>query len=301
MNFSFSHLKFIIKTIDASQLLLYLYRSATDFEMLFKRQVCSLPGQTCSDIHRCCYYQLFSKQLATEPLALKHHQKPPFPFIFSFQKLYATDECGQVIIELTLTGYASNHADEFISAIKALLEHGYSRGFHPESRIIGVESLGMYGDKLLLSDFGNSAERKKIIILDADTVIDSRNHSGDLVEISFLTPLRLIQQGKVLTNFDPGKFICALMRRISSISYYYCGYEMMDDFSGYADAANRVELIENTLFYGAANKLFNHSGIMGSAVLSGLGYELIPFLILGEYLHLGKAASYGMGRFKVSF
>jgi CRISPR/Cas system endoribonuclease Cas6 (RAMP superfamily) len=40
---------------------------------------------------------------------------------------------------------------------------------------------------------------------------------------------------------------------------------------------------------------------MGDGVLNGDFNELMPFLALGEYLHLGKGASYGMGQYRLAW
>jgi hypothetical protein len=41
------------------------------------------------------------------------------------------------------------------------------------------------------------------------------------------------------------------------------------------------------------------SGLVGHALLSNIPEPLWPYLILGQWVHVGKSASFGQGRYEV--
>jgi hypothetical protein len=141
-----------------------------------------------------------------------------------------------------------------------------------------------------------------LVTLDAQGVVDSRCRPTDAVGVTFITPLKLAKTGRIMCSFDAGQFVRSLMRRVSALTYYYCGYEMRDNFREYAHAANCIELLEDNFFYADAGRRSPAlCGVMGDGVLNGDFNDLMPFLALGEYLHLGKGASYGMGQYRLAW
>ena len=306
MDFSFVHLRFTIHTRDIPSLVPYLYRSGPDFAQAFRHLVCRGTTLECSgspDCSGCPYHALFSQQLGADPSAVRCHQKPPLPFIFSFPAPgESSKQANDFTCTLVLVGKAFNHTAEFIGAFRALLAKGHKAGQFAEAALFLVESLDFYGNPTAIAQGEVAPDMGKLVTLDAQGVVDSRCRPADAVGVTFITPLKLAKTGKIMCSFDAGQFVRSLMRRVSALTYYYCGYEMRDNFREYAHAANRIELLEDNFYYADAGRRSQAlCGVMGDGVLNGDLNDLMPFLALGEYLHLGKGASYGMGQYRLAW
>lgn len=305
MDFSFVHLRLTINTRDISTLVSYLFRSGPDFAEAFRRLVCRRTALVCSNGPMCadCPYRvLFSQQLGADPSAVRCHQKPPLPFIFSFPANGApSKQANDFTCTLVLVGKALNHTAVFISAFRSLLAKGYKAGLFAEAAVSLVESLDFQGNPTAIARGEAAPETGSLVTLDVQGVVDSRCRPSDAVGVTFITPLKLAKTGKIMCSFDAGQFVRSLMRRVSALTYYYCDYEMRDNFREYAHAANRIELLEDNYFYADTGRRSALSGVMGDGVLNGDFNDLMPFLALGEYLHLGKGASYGMGQYRLAW
>jgi hypothetical protein len=306
LDFSFVHLRFTIHTNDISSLVSYLYRSGPDFAEAFRRLVCRRNSTECSNGSGCadCPYRvLFSQQLGADPSAVRCHQKPPLPFIFSFPACGAASKrTNGFTCTLVLVGKAFNHTTEFIKAFRSLLAKGHKAGQFAQAAVSLVESLDFHGNPTTIAPGEAAPDTGSLVTLDSQGVVDSRCRPTDAVGITFITPLKLAKTGRIMCSFDAGQFVRSLMRRVSALTYYYCGYEMRDDFREYAHAANRIELLEDNFFYADAGRRSPAmSGVMGDGVLNGDFNDLMPFLAVGEYLHLGKGASYGMGQYRLAW
>jgi hypothetical protein len=306
LDFSFVHLRFIIHTRDISSLVSYLYRSGPDFAEAFRRLVCRRTALECSSSPGCTdcpYRDLFSQQLGADPTAVRCHQKPPLPFIFSFPACGdASKQANDFTCTLILVGKAFNHTAEFISAFRSLLAKGHKAGQFAETAVFLVESLDFQGNPTAIALGEVAPDLGSLVTLDFQSIVDSRCRTTDAVGVTFITPLKLAKTGKIMSSFDAGQFVRSLMRRVSALTYYYCGYEMQDNFREYAHAANRIELLEDNFFYGAVGRRsWALSGVMGDGVLNVDFNDLMPFLVMGEYLHLGKGASYGMGQYRLAW
>lgn len=306
MDFSFVHLRFTIRTCDVSRVVSYLYRSGRDFAEVFRCLACPgmatecSPGPDCAD---CPYTVLFGQQLGADPSAVKCHQKPPLPFIFTFPPLgVAPKQAQDFTCTLVLVGKAFNHTAVFLAAFRALLANGHNAGHFAAATISRVESLDFHGNPTVIVAGDGAPDMGSLVTLDAKGIVDSRCRPTDAVGVTFITPLKLAKTGKIMCSFDAGQFARSLMRRVSALAYYYCGFEMRDNFREYAHAANRIELLEDNFFYAdAGRRSLTLSGVMGDGVMSGDFNDLMPFLALGEYLHMGKGASYGMGQYRLTW
>ncbi|KAA0895036.1 CRISPR system precrRNA processing endoribonuclease RAMP protein Cas6 [Oryzomonas rubra] len=225
------------------------------------------------------------------------------PFIFSFPPHGAAPrQADDFACTLVLVGKALNHTTEFISAFRSLLANGHNAGHFAAAAISRVESLDFHGNPAVIATGDGAPDLGNLVTLDAHGIVDSRCRPTDAVGVAFITPLKLAKTGKVMNSFDAGQFVRSLMRRVSALAYYYCGYEMRDNFREYAHVANRIELLEDNFFYAdAGRRSMALSGVMGDGVLNGDFNDLMPFLALGEYLHLGKGASYGMGHYRLAW
>ena len=89
----------------------------------------------------------------------------------------------------------------------------------------------------------------------------------------------------------------ALMRRVSSMTYYYEGEELSAEFRWLAQRSESVETVRSDLQWREWGG--GVQGVVGRIAFAGEMGDFMPFFLLGERLHAGKGASYGMGRYLI--
>jgi hypothetical protein len=109
----------------------------------------------------------------------------------------------------------------------------------------------------------------------------------------------MFEDGRLLDRFDFSRFARSLLRRVSSLAYYYGACECTTDFKELSCQVETVTCLENNfhLQAGAGRKM---PGIVGHGRFQGDFNGLMPYLVHGTYVHAGKGASFGMGAYELS-
>lgn len=87
----------------------------------------------------------------------------------------------------------------------------------------------------------------------------------------------------------------SLLRRISSIAFYYCYMELDLDFKWLSRQSQEICISKNGFSWVEWDKKI--SGIIGRGTFTGNMAEFQRVLLFGEYLHAGKGTAYGLGRY----
>ncbi|MCQ2517562.1 MAG: CRISPR system precrRNA processing endoribonuclease RAMP protein Cas6 [Lachnospiraceae bacterium] len=121
-------------------------------------------------------------------------------------------------------------------------------------------------------------------------------------EIVFSTPLSVKHRGEVITTFDPEAVIKATQRRL----YILNCFENNDVEDFYRSEPGSMELrtgriatasIPRFSFRKQSKMVFK--GIYGSAEIENFDEELLPLLLAGELMHIGKNTSFGFGEIRL--
>jgi hypothetical protein len=138
---------------------------------------------------------------------------------------------------------------------------------------------------------------------------ESANH-GSRVTLHFLTPTRIIQRGHLLKpdrfSFQP--FFQRLMERLEALSRDFSDTPLrFDDPKGLIEAAGCVKVTDNRLTWEELRSYSTRrraesptSGLMGNVVLQADDWSPFwPWLVWGEFTHIGKDAVKGNGWYEV--
>lgn len=270
------------------------------FPAAFRSSTCgqSAPCTECPDTEGCSWFPLFGQQLSTDPEAVRRHQKPPLPFVFDFPILApGAGTASDLEIGLVLAGSAVNHAGSFIRALEQACAAGPA-GSQLSLSLDGVSSQGLFGERSPLWATKRGELRGDLRVLSAvDISEQSLPDHGDLT-LTFLTPFRQVREGHLLRSFDCSAFLRGLMRRISALAATYGGGELDADFRLLTEVSRGIEVQQSSLTVAPATGP-KTAGLQGSVCLTGELAPFLPFLLLGEYLHAGKGAAWGFGRYEV--
>jgi CRISPR-associated endoribonuclease Cas6 len=129
---------------------------------------------------------------------------------------------------------------------------------------------------------------------------------SDELSFHFLTPSRVKFDGHLVEKPEFHHLIRSLLRRLSSLSYFHCGTKLELDFRGLIERARAVTCTASDLHwmdwdrYSSRQKQrMTLGGFTGQVTYRGDFTQFLPLLALGEIVHLGKAASFGLGRIAV--
>ena len=300
MDLNLVHLIFSL-TLDGSVADRFaLFGLRRGFTTALKRATCGrqVPCGECREVDECEWFLLFGQPLSTDPEAVKRHQKPSLPFVFDLPLLPdGLFHCADVEVGLTLVGSAVAHAGAFVAAMREVCAGGFGDSSLVVS-IDGMESQGVFGERVGVAFARRGGMPTNLQLLSISDVAGKAVTMADHVILSFVTPLRLFHEGKVLRSFDGPLFLRGLVRRVSSLAAAYGDEEMADDFRWLALRSREVRLTDSRIRFDSSGEMTT-AGIVGEGVLAGDVEPFLPYLRLGEYLHAGKGASWGFGKFKI--
>ncbi len=213
---------------------------------------------------------------------------------------------GEIItFEITLIGRAVEHLKDFIGTFEKMGRAGLGAE-KARFRIENVEGLKRDGNRAVIYIPDEEAELKVFEILSGkDLAGPFPSRKNECLEIEFLTPIQVKYNPKLQTNLYFYTFANHLFTRLDMLSYVYCGKALEVDFKGLIIRSHWIRTKESNLFWvnsepTAQDTYYKMGGYIGSIVYEGNLEEFYPFLALGQYLHTGKGATYGFGKYRIS-
>ena len=125
------------------------------------------------------------------------------------------------------------------------------------------------------------------------------------LRIRFLTPLRMVQRGRLEFTGEPAPLLANILRRYSRLCLLYGSYGAVD-YRTPVEAARGIRVsradlewidwIRTSRRQGARMKL---GGVVGTVVYREVPPGCYAWLKIGEAIHAGKNTVFGLGRFAV--
>jgi hypothetical protein len=260
-----------------------------DFDAAFRRAVsCRRPDCAgCLTAGSCPYPANFGQRIAKDPEAVKRHQKPPLPFVFDFPILPPAPNRGETLeLGLTLFGTAVQDASRYITAVRFILQS-------LPAALTRIEAQSPGGGRSAVAAGDNPA----LPLLGALDPARPGPLAPDALSIHLLTPLKLVNDGRVVKSTTFSQFARSLMRRVSSLAYYYEGEEPSLDYRWLSQLSDSVETVRaDCRFVSWGGR---PAGITGRISFAGNLEPFHLFLQLGVAAHLGKSASFGFGAYRI--
>lgn len=263
----------------------------------------------CLLLSTCVYPAVFETPAAALGEVRTAWKDLPHPFVLDAEPLPAAFDPARDTLRLgiTLIGPARAHAPFLIQALINGAERGLGSGRTP-LRLLRVERehrLGS-GDWSLVLDPQAPAPLPSLTLDDADPPLPA---TPAAVTLAFETPLRIKAQGHFVGPGDFGVevFLRALFARLQTLNRLYgCGdirpppqrLRPISDGLSLRRQALRWQDLERWSSRQATR--MRMGGLVGQIELTGTTLaELWPTLWAGQWLHVGKATSMGLGRCRV--
>jgi len=269
---------------------------------IFRNSQC----EQCSLRLRCIYSMFMESPLPEDHPFKNKYRRAPHPYIIIpplTRKDRNITKGESFSFEIVLIGKANDHLPYIIYSISNMGKHGLGikRGKY---KLLLVESKGIDGDK-------------RVVYSSDDGIIRCENHEinfekylkSDLncTKICFIfeTPLRIKHNGRLIKSVPFKVLIQRLAERAFLLSHFYCGSDMVD-FESFSRGAEAVRTVDEDVRwidwgrYSTRQKTdMKLGGIVGKITYSGDLKRFIPLLKIGEYIHVGKATTFGLGKYKM--
>jgi CRISPR-associated endoribonuclease Cas6 len=144
------------------------------------------------------------------------------------------------------------------------------------------------------------------LILRLADVMDGTPPVTDGLELEFLTPTSIKLAGQWTSDLTFENLIRNLLRRIRFLSYFHCGEDLDVDAPGLIESARSVT--HQLRFHWLRRDRRSHrtersvpmGGFVGKVRFEGELEPFLPFIRLGEYLHIGHHTAFGFGQYHLS-
>lgn len=281
------------------------------FGRAFRDVVCVSRERDCSPCllrENCVFPRIFDTAPPDGWGRMPDQSKAPRPFVLE-PPMDVTYQPGQVIqFGLILMGYAAEYLPYFIFSFQELgKKFGIGKG-RGRFRIAEVRSVSL--DR---SDQVYSGEHKLLKdcthITDMNAIYEHlKGYTPNSLTLDFVTPTRITRLGDMVggDEFRFEHLIRAIFRRASMLASLFCGSEWSLDYASLLEKARKVKasncgqsLRKWGRYSWRQQMRIAAEGFIGPVSLEGNLKEFLPFIKLGELIHVGKGTTFGMGKYVI--
>ena len=266
---------------------------------------------TCNLKFNCLYSLVMESPInETHPYHRKY-RKTPHPYLIipplNLKTYFKPEE--KFTFQLILIGSISNYLPYFLYTLLEIGKNGIGKD-RGKFDTLSISSLDIQGNSTLIYDKENQNLNKIGFKIDFPAIEKSfekqlkKDHIRELT-LSFLTPLRIIHKGKLLKELPFKIFLERLLERALLLSHFYCDSELPDFQTLFYDSIN-VNILKSSLIWFdwqrysfRQKRKMKFGGLLGNITYRGNLNKYLPLIKLGEYIHIGKAVTFGLGKYKI--
>lgn len=279
------------------------------FGVVFRRVACALREQDCLVCplkEKCPYAYIFETSPPEDAQALSNYENIPRPFVLEppteTKTTYAPGE--KLDFHLLLIGRAIEYLPYFIVVFREMGEAGLGRGRCPFA-LEEVIALGLDLTEIMFTRDTNTV-RSVNLSYSGSQLIAKASLQATKIRIVFETPTRLVDGGSQAGVPEFHILFRQIMRRISAMAYFHHGQSLKADYAGLAGRSRKVTLVENKTqwqdfqrYSRRQGQRINMGGLVGEVTYEGNLSEFLPWLAIGEHIHVGKNTVFGLGKYRL--
>jgi hypothetical protein len=259
---------------------------------------------------RCLYPYVFETPPPPNAQHMRKYTAAPHPFVFEPPAGGAVAPAGQpLVLGLTLFGRALGYLSHFIFALEQLGQRGLG-GRRVPCALTSVESV-LDGRNWVLYTPEDRSPRpadgfdKQIRIPLRPPIPSVHEAPTEQMTIELLTPLRIVYDGRLANELPFHVLLRNLIRRIAHLSCFHCGGDPAGfAFRDWIELALAVKTVKQDVewfdwerYSSRQQTTMRMGGLTGRVTFEGKLAPFYPLLAAGEIVHVGKATSFGLGRF----
>jgi CRISPR-associated endoribonuclease Cas6 len=296
------------------------------FGQVFRR-LCRVPqckeAKNCPLAGTCPYKTIFEPSPPVGSDRLSKYQDIPRPFVFRAPQTQKTrfGEGERFEFDLVLIGRALECLPYFVLAFRELAAEGIGLN-RAKCKLERVEAI-----EPVLNDMQKSECASHVIYSADDQLLRSNgnctlkswfanrfqafsnangNGAASRINMQFLTPTFLRAEGDVVRTPEFHHVFKRLRDRINALSTFFGNGPLDVDFRGLGERSEKVrtlashfEWVERARTSSKTGQRHELSGFIGEATYEGDLAEFLPWLTLGELVHVGKHTAWGNGHFRL--
>lgn len=279
------------------------------FGHAFRRAVCPLTAKECQDCDlspKCVYSYVFETPTPRDDPFFRNRDKAPHPYIIRSpsdnREKYKPGE--EMASDLILIGKATDYLPYFAYAFVYMGQRGLGRG-RGKFMLKQIDSLGPDGSQVPVYLNTDQALRNKTIHITCGQLMEN-SPVPEKLTLRFLTRLEIkIKRKYPEINF--GVLFRSLLRRVTTLAHLHSWINCSDtDFKGLSHAAEEIRTISSSLEWEDASRYSNRQkrrmpfgGLRGEITFEGNFEPFWPFILLGEWIHVGKKTTFGLGQYEL--
>ncbi len=310
MNIKLTKLKFHL--IAKDQIYLPKFSGSTlrgGFGHALRRACCTMQrGQECSDCMLktlCVYASVFETSCAH--VSGKGYNLSDYPRLFIIEPPFFSRNRfmpGESFsCNLVLMGKAVEFLPYFVFAFMEMGNSGIGAG-RGRYRIDRVTDFHGDNDSVI---FDGTAERFTETGPNIETLPEPLyGKAGTRILLNFKTPTRIKTGNHLTAELDFRLFMQNLFRRLSLLTFVVTGSLPDLDYKKLLENASEVGCSESDLswydwkrYSGRQKNTMKLGGFVGTVMFEGEIGEFMPFVKAGESIHIGKACTFGLGKYEI--
>lgn len=275
------------------------------FGAALRRTVCVTGAPTCNGcplVRTCPYTQIFETPAPAQH-RLQRFSQVPNPYVIEPPRFgtRSVEAGSDLVFDLVLVGHALERLSLIVHAFRRALGHGLGRE-RARGALAGLAlQKGERWEEIW------DRERDRIVAHDAKLAIPELPTSPSAT-LRIQTPLRLQNQGKplLIEKLTPRALVTNLMRRATLLLELHHGQPPLLDEAAAKALARHAETFTDerhlrwrdwSRYSSRQKREMTLGGAVGEWTLRGDLAPVLPLLWLGQWLHAGKNATMGMGRY----
>lgn len=282
------------------------------FGYALKRLVCYHSRGRCRECglgNDCVYGYLFETSPPEDAEVLSTHEAIPRPFVIQppLERRGMFEPGERLEFHLVLIGRAIAYLPYFVLGFQELGRTGlgYDRGKYALREVRALYPLGGRDQPVYDGQMLSDAE---LDVGAAEVAAWAGGLPVGQLTVHFLTPARLKHGGEYAREtVEFHVLVRALLRRLSSLTYFHGGEKWEIDYPGWVRRAEGVETAEAHVSWmawerrsGRQGRRIDMGGVVGSVTYAGDLADFRPLLALGALVHVGKGAVFGNGQYRVN-
>lgn len=264
----------------------------------------------CTFPDRCVYSKCFETPVPDDSPMLRGQPFAPHPFVLEPPRPDKTDYAPGDTFTCTLIiiGEAINLLPWLVFTFREIGKRRVGiQGKRGQCHLDKVESLPASNGEPSQPIY--TAETEMLtddgLILGLDTVMQAVPHVTDEIELEFLTPTSIKVNKQWMRKLTFEHLIRNLLRRIRFLSYFHCGEDLDVDAPALIKATSAIRhqsdlrWLRSDRYSYRAEKSIPMGGFIGKIRFVGELEPFLPFIYLGEYLHIGHHTAFGFGQYAI--
>lgn len=286
------------------------YKGATlrgGFGVTF-RHICCVNKKTnncekCILKEKCAYSYIFETSPPRFTEKLRNLKDIPRPFVIEPPLDIKSDYSrGEILkFNLILVGKAIEYLPYFIFTFKELGHRGIGkhRGEYELLRIANLQDETVY-------DSQNESIKNTDSMVNLDDVLNQISEINHNLSLSFITPTRIKFENDLVVKPEFHILIRSLLHRLSALFYFHCQQELELDYKTLIHESESVSIKHSDLKWNDWRRYSSRQeeemklgGFTGKVTYQGNFEPFLSLILLGEYTHVGKACTFGLGKYKI--